>query len=189
MTHVRDAPESSICEIPSRTFQHSNINISFVKSWWALELNAVVPTVFALCIPGGALSQPFTKHSFYELSLSPAIRSSFETIVWYRVRWGELKDSWTLASCKILLQIKWQCPMLLEFPAQSGSQANHRIIPSNALSSIGFTSDGTSSNGACVCNAFMFTRTTAVASQVYFRRMPIERVTRLISARDFSNRE
>lgn len=43
---VRDAPQSSICETPSSTFQHSNI--SFVKSVQntdrceTLELNAVV---------------------------------------------------------------------------------------------------------------------------------------------------
>lgn len=40
----------------------------------------------------------------------------------------------------------------------AAAPANHRIIPSDAALSIGFTSDGTSFNGPRVCDAFMFTR-------------------------------
>lgn len=101
---------------------------------------------------------------------SPAIRSSLETIVWRRRR-GALKDSRTLAFRKILLRIKWQFPMLLESSAQSGSGANHRIIPSNVPSNIGPTSDGTSSNGDRVCNAFMFTAIAAASFISVKRRL------------------
>lgn len=53
--------------------------------------------------------------------------------------------------------------MLFESSARSDSGANHRIIPSNVPSNIGSTSDGTSSNGARTCNAFMFTAIAAAA--------------------------